>query len=95
MPCVTTNVRALPETNPTGWRVELPLNYAGEVALACKEQKEAVRASMESQLYDIFDSLLDDRASVLSKGEEAWDFIRREHSPERYSQFVAGVYSQF
>ncbi len=95
MPCVTTNVRALPETNPTGWRVELPLNYAGEVALACKEQKEAVRASMESQLFDIFDALLDDRASVLSKGEEAWNFIRQEHSPERYSQFVADVYSQF
>lgn len=95
LPCVTTNIRALPETNPCGWMIELPLNYAGEVALANVEQKMCLRKTLEERLYEIFDSICDNRNMITDKSEAAWNFIKTRHSPDKYAEFINGIYSQF
>ncbi len=95
LPIITTNVRAQPEVNPHGWMVKLPLNYAGEVGLKSREQKEEVRKIFINQLIDIFNEILDNKADIVKRSELSFNHVIENHSLENYSKRVADIYKLF
>ena len=94
-PIITTNVRAQPEVNPHGWMVNLPLNYAGEVGLKSREQKEEVRKIFVNQLIDIFNEILDNKADIVRRSELSFNHVITNHSLENYSKKLADIYKTF
>ncbi len=95
LPIITTNVRAQQEINPYGWMVNLPLNYAKEVGLQSREQKEEVRKIFVSQLVNIFNKILDDKADIVKRSELSFNHIILNHSLSGYSKKLADIYSLF
>lgn len=95
LPVVSTNIRALPETNQNGWIVNLPLNYSGELALKSKKQKEDLRKYLIKKLYDIFDNILDDKNSIIEHSVSSHAFIKKNHSPAHYTKQITDIYNSF
>lgn len=95
IPVVTTNIRALPETNKNGWIVNLPLCYSGELGLKNREQKEEIRKYLTKELYDIFDNILDDKNSILEHSVLSRAYIKKNHSPADYTKQISEIYNNF
>lgn len=95
LPVVTTNIRALPETNQKGWIVKLPVNYSGELGLKSREHKEEVRQLMIQGLYEVFDSILDDKQSIVNRSVASYEFIKEHHAPAAYTKKMAEIYNTF
>lgn len=95
LPIITTNVRAQPEINPHGWMVNLPVNYANEVGLKSREQKENVRKLFINQLIDIFSKILDNKEDIVKRSELSFNHIIQNHSLENYSKKLANIYKTF
>ena len=95
LPVVTTNIRALPETNQKGWIVKLPVNYSGELGLKSREHKEEVRQLMIQGLYEVFDSILDDKQSIVNRSVSSYEFIKEHHAPAAYTKKMAEIYNTF
>lgn len=95
LPMVTTNIRALPETNQKGWMIKLPINYAGELGLKSREQKEYVRKIMIQELHDVFDRILDDKQSIIDRSVSSYEFIKEHHAPAAYTKKMAEIYNTF
>lgn len=93
LPIITTNVRAQPELNPHGWMVNLPLNYAGEVGLQNRNQKEEVRRIFISQLVEIFNQILDKKDEIVNRSELSYNHIIRNHSLIDYSKKIELIYN--
>lgn len=92
LPVISTNIRALTETNPYGWIVELPTNYAGELALKDRRQKEFIRETLVKGLYNIFWDICENRTLILKRSRLSFDFINTVHSPKKYVFFLQKVY---
>ena len=92
LPVISTNIRALTETNPYGWIVKLPTNYAGELALKNREHKEYIRETLVKSLYNIFWDVCENRSVILEKSRLSFEFISTVHSPEKYISFLQEVY---
>lgn len=95
LPIITTNVRAQPEVNPCGWMVKLPVNYANEVGLKNKSQKEEVRKDFIAQLVEIFNEILDNKSEIVKKSELSFEYVSKNHSLADYSKKLASIYSTF
>lgn len=95
LPVVSTNIRALPETNAKGWLLKLPVNYCGELALKNKGHRIQIRDMMIEQLYCLFDEILDNRESIVNKSVDSYNFIATVHSPEKYRNTLADIYRNF
>ena len=95
LPIITTNVRAQPEVNPHGWMVNLPVNYANEVGLKNREQKEEVRKIFIAQLIDIFNEILDNKQDIVRRSELSFNHIIKNHSLPEYSKKLAEIYKTF
>lgn len=95
LPMISTNIRALPETNKMGWRLNLPVNYCGELGLKSNEHRIQVRDMMIDQLYNLFDEILDNRESIVEKSRKSFEFIKTVHSPERYKSTISEIYKTF
>lgn len=95
LPIITTNVRAQPEINPHGWMVNLPVNYANEVGLKSREQKEEVRKLFIDQLVDIFNEILDNKEEIVKRSELSFNHIIQNHSLENYSKKLSNIYKTF
>lgn len=95
LPIITTNVRAQPEVNPHGWMVNLPVNYANEVGLRNRGQKDEVRKVFVSQLIQIFNGILDNKGEIVRRSKLSFDHIVKNHSLTNYSKKLADIYSTF
>lgn len=95
LPVVTTNIRALPETNQKGWIVKLPVNYSGELGLKSREHKEEVRQLMIDGLNEVFDSILDDKKSIMERSVSSYEFIKEHHAPADYTKKMTEIYNTF
>lgn len=95
LPIITTDCRALPETNVHGWRIKLPKGEAYDINLKDANEKEEVRKYITESLYNIFDEILDNRKDVIERGQKSFDFIREVHSPALYTQRISEIYSTF
>ena len=92
LPVISTNIRALTETNPHGWIVKLPTNYAGELALKDREHKDFIRETLVKNLYNIFWDICENRSVILEKSRLSFEFINTVHSPEKYVSFLQEIY---
>lgn len=94
LPVVTTNIRALPETNVCGWKVKLTPGKPNFETIDIKniEHKKMLRQQMVNDLYDIFDYILDNREEVLERGQRSYNFIADVHSPVKYTETIGNVY---
>ena len=95
LPIITTNVRAQPEINPHGWMVNLPVNYANEVGLKNREQKQETRKIFVNQLIDIFNEILDNKNEIVKRSELSYNHVVNHHSLSKYSERLAEIYSEF
>ena len=95
LPIITTNVRAQPEVNPYGWMVNLPVNYAHEVGLQSREQKEEVRKIFVNQLIQIFNDILDNKDDIIRRSKLSFNHVAKNHSLSDYSRKLASIYSTF
>ncbi|MGE1564133.1 glycosyltransferase [Pantoea septica] len=94
-PVITTNVRALPEINPdaAGWTLACPLNAMFELTVASVEDKIALRRLMVAQLKAQVLAILADRASVLSRSQNALRRIETHHNPARFKESLDAIYA--
>lgn len=96
VPVITTNVRALPETNTNGWFVELDTNHNGEVLIFDNwNLKKKTRESMISQLYSIIDDICEHPDQIYNKAQASLEYIKTKHSPESYAESLKSIYSTF
>lgn len=95
LPVISTNVRALPEINQKGWKINLPVNFNNEVAANSFEEKVSLRNSMQKQMYDIIINILDNPNSIIERGKASYDYIKQYHSMSEYSNIISNIYSEF
>ncbi len=95
LPVISTGIRALHEINPYGWIIDLPTNWAGELALKNRVHKEEVRKAIVKELHDIFHSICENRGAVIEKSIRSFDFIKTQHDLESYRCFLQNVYKEF
>lgn len=95
VPVISTNIRAIPETNQNGWIINLPLNYSGELGLRNREHKEDIRKLIIKGLYDIFDNILDDKNSIIEHSVSSHAYIKKYHSPIDYTKQITEIYNTF
>lgn len=95
IPVISTNIRALRETNQNGWIVNLPINYAGELGLKNREHKKQIRKLLVDGLRTIFEEILENRDSIKEKSELSYAYIKNFHSPEIYTNKVGEIYNTF
>lgn len=95
LPCITTNIRALPEINKNGWLLNLPVNFNNEVIPHSHTEIKFLRESMQKQIYDIVNHILNHHELILQHGQASFDYIKRNHSLEEYARKIAEIYNEF
>lgn len=95
MPVISTNVRALRETNQNGWMINLPINWAGELSIKKRSEKNDIRKLIVDKLAEIIDQILDNKSEIISKGKASYNFIKKNHSPLEYSNKIRMIYNTF
>lgn len=94
-PVITTNVRALPEINnmDCGWIVPLAIdNIGGEAILYSDDDKTARKAELLSGLERCLKEIFSNLKAVGFKAVNALSRIKKEHSPEGYSEKLRKIY---
>ncbi len=81
-PCITTNVRALPEINSfdTGWIIDVPKQRSGEAIYATKEDRNVISKSIRDGLEKIIHEIFTDRSIIIKKAEKSISGIKEHHS---------------
>jgi glycosyltransferase involved in cell wall biosynthesis len=94
-PVITTNVRALPEINNdhAGWLVDVPKNRLGVGLFSSDEERATLSAVIHSGLKQIVKEIAANRDSIHAKSVASLQRILDEHSPERYANKLAQIYS--
>ena len=95
LPVISTNIRALPEINNKGWQIIMPVNSCNEVDANSYEEKTALRNCMQKQMYDIIISILDHPNTIIGKGRDSFEYIKKYHSMNEYSNIIQNIYSEF
>lgn len=95
LPVISTNLRAMPEINPHGWRIELPLNWACELGLHNEEEKKQRRSQIVNGIIDIANYLLDNPQEIIRRGQQSYEFVKENHSYEKYAKTFKDIYGQF
>lgn len=95
IPVISTNVRALRETNQNGWMINLPINWAGELSIKKRSEKNEIRKLIVDKLAEIIDQILDNKSEIISKGKASYNFIKKNHSPLEYSNKIRMIYNTF
>jgi glycosyltransferase involved in cell wall biosynthesis len=95
VPVITTNIRALQETNANGWHVNLDINHNNEVLIMSEETKKKTRATMIKQLISVINTVLDQPEVIHEKGQASLDYIHKFHDPDNYSRSLTKIYREF
>lgn len=95
LPVISTNLRAMPEINPYGWRIELPLNWACELGLHNEEEKKQRRSQIVNGIIDIANYLLDNPQEIIRRGQQSYEIVKENHSYEKYANTFKDIYGQF
>jgi len=88
-PVISTDIRALPETNADdrGWLINVPKDSLG-FAL----QGPDLSCTIEEQLHEIVQDILDNPAMISVKGEKAVERIKEYHCPEIVTNRIESIY---
>lgn len=92
LPVITTNVRALPEINPKGWVVDMPVTWNSEIDLLLQYKLSHL---MEKKLFDIFKDILEHKEVIMEKAWDSLNYIKECHSVEGYSSQLSQIYAEF
>ncbi len=93
-PVISTNVRALPEINPSeaGWLIDVPHNRLGEAHYTTPQERETLSQAIEAGLEQHMEAIFADLSQIPLKATAALDRIRREHDPVRYGERLGEIY---
>lgn len=96
LPCITTDVRALPEINPCdcGWQIGVRKNKFGEAYYADAAQIRSLSETIELGLEAVLESVLQNRAEIGRKAILAHQRVARAHSARTYGQALKRIYEE-
>lgn len=94
LPCITTDLRALPEINneTCGWLIQIPKDKSCNAAYASQEEKDFLCDTIERQLEDICISILEHPEILKAKSINAFKRIVSVHDPIRYGEILHKLY---
>jgi len=93
-PVISTDIRALPETNnyQIGWLIQVPKRPSGEAIYATQNDRlvlsSAIRNGLEQTVHQIFENPM----MIVEKGEKAFEYIRENHSPQKFATSLQEIY---
>ena len=95
-PVISTDVRALPEINndEKGWLINASKNELGEAFYSTLEEREILSKSIAGQLEEIVLEIFNDRHSINQKAQQSINYIRENHSMQKYALKLMGIYSE-
>lgn len=96
LPCVTTNIRALPEINNAecGWIVEVPKNENGEAFYQTKEDVAKLSGQIVSGLEKCFAEICSNPGLLLPRALASLERIKRYHDPDLYGAKLRAIYEE-
>ncbi|MFS7491731.1 glycosyltransferase [Carnobacterium maltaromaticum] len=96
IPVITTDIRALPEinNNSCGWLISVPKNKNGESFYRNNSEASMLATEIRNGLSKVFTEILEDDGNIiLDKGSAAFSRICKEHSVEKFSDKLDGIYN--
>lgn len=96
LPCITTDIRALPEVNcgDIGWMVNVPKLANGCADFSTTERLYDLTQIIEKQLVATLYDALSSQESIREKGLRALGNIRRNHSLQLFSDRLWRLYEE-
>lgn len=93
-PVITTDLRALTETNPdnVGWRIPVPINRLNNPLHATREQQDAFSEMLINGLREKVEYVLTHRDEVREKAAKCLERIAQYHNPQDYARKLQLVY---
>lgn len=94
VPCITTDVRALPEINTEdcGWLLHVEKDEFGNASIESPEKVRALSETIETELRDVVASVLKDDSIIERKSMAAYQRVLMQHSPEKYGEALMSIY---
>ena len=95
-PCITTDIRALPEINndDVGWSIKVPKNKAGNALIYSESDRSRFSQIIQEGLQSIIVHLLANEREIIEKGKSALVRIKKEHSPANNARILEGIYDE-
>lgn len=95
-PVITSNVRALPEINPSeaGWQVISPLNDDLDYSVSSIQERNYVRQQIITQLKALILKIVEDPTQISQKAAAAIERIKREHDISAYQEKLRALYQR-
>ena len=95
-PCITTDIRALPEinNNDVGWLIEVPKNKAGNALIYSESERSRFSELVREGLQSIIEHILTNEQEVIEKGKRALLRVKTEHSHENNTRILEGIYDE-
>lgn len=91
VPVITTDIRAFPEINNSGWRCHIPQNEFKE---ATGQPTELLRESLVSGLNKTMEDIINNIGTIKEKAYNAITEIRDLHSLDEYAAKLIKLYSK-
>jgi len=93
-PVISTDIRALPETNNDriGWLIPVPKHSSGEAIYATEDDRLALSSAIRNGLEQTVHQIFENPTLVVEKGEKAFESIRENHSPQKFAERLQEIY---
>ena len=95
-PVVTTDVCPLPEINNAaiGWLIHVPKDEFGIAYRHTPEQRAAMSALIQENLYDIIKQICSNPEVIREKGIKALQKIKEQHDPQERADALERIYQE-
>ncbi len=96
LPCITTDLRALPEINDDacGWLIPVSKNKNEDADVPTPEAMEAYCQTVEEQLYAIACACASQPELIVQKSLAAHRRVSQHHDPSRYAERLYKIYER-
>lgn len=96
LPCVTTDIRALPEINndEIGWIVNVPKLSNGCADFSTPEKMRELSKAIEVGLVEKLREVLSNTITISEKGKLALANLKKNHSPGEHGHRLAKIYGE-
>lgn len=96
LPCITTDIRALPEINneKCGWLIQVPKDRLGNAVSETATEREELCERIEDGLERIVAEICESPFALREKSMEAFGRVAREHDPKDYGERLNTIYRE-
>lgn len=96
LPCITTDIRALPEVNneEIGWLVKVPRGPNGCADFSTIDKMRELSMVIEHGLVDKMRDAFSKPGTIAAKGMKALARIKCDHNPATYGEKLCQIYSE-